>query len=94
MKSNILSDQMQEYVHFLRTQIKQFGAQIDFEFERSSSLIFRYHENYVVSTNIYTLQVNVLVKRQLSTTVFHSLKLELSSLGVQWNLQNQFEAKL
>lgn len=85
---------MQEYVQFLRTQIKQFGAQIDFEFERSSELIFRYCNTYIVSISIFILQLSVLVKKLLSTIVFPSLTLELSSFGVQWNLQNQFEAKL
>jgi hypothetical protein len=40
---------MQEYVHFLRTQIRQLGSQIDFEFERASELIFRYHPSTIQS---------------------------------------------
>lgn len=85
---------MQEYVQFLRTQIKQFGTQIDFEFERSSELIFRYRNIYIVYISTFTLQLSVLEKKPLSTIVLSSLTLELSSFGVQWNLQNQFEAKL
>jgi len=42
LKQGTLSEPMQEYITFLKTNIKQLGLQIDFEFEHASELIFRY----------------------------------------------------
>ena len=36
LRQGTLSEPMQEYITFLRSNIKQLGSQIDFEFEHAS----------------------------------------------------------